>query len=77
MKAATTMILPLGPGYGCGQLVADGTHYGCLPKQDPFMDVGLEFFAVDDGNKAMTTRQLATVMSAGRARFDTIGPGKV
>lgn len=42
-----------------------------------FMDVELKSFAVDDDNNATTMRQLATVMSAGRVRFDTGGPGKV
>jgi len=41
------------------------------------MYVGLELFAVDNGNKATTTQQLATVMPAGSACFDTGGPGKV
>jgi hypothetical protein len=31
----------------------------------------------DDNNNATTMRLLATVMSAGRVRFDTGGPGKV
>lgn len=35
-------------------------------------DVGLEFLAVDDGNNATTTRQLTTVISAGRARLDIL-----
>jgi hypothetical protein len=50
-------------GYGCGQLVADGTQ-DCSPESYPF-------FTVDDGNKVTTTRHMATVMFAGCARFDS------
>jgi len=50
---------------------------GCSPEPNPFMYVGLEFFPVDDSDKATMTRQLATVMPAGSTRFDTGGPGKV
>ena len=35
------------------------------------MDVDLKLFTVDDGSKVATTRHMATVMSAGCARFDS------
>ncbi len=38
----------------------------CSPDPNQFMYVTLEFFAVDNGNKATMMRQLATVMPAGR-----------
>src|SRR6266852_4581852 len=47
---------------------------GCSPEPKPFMYVGSELFIVNNGNKATTTEQLATVMPAGRGRFDTV-PG--
>jgi hypothetical protein len=49
MEAAITMILPL---------AMDGvssSRMACIKTESyPFMDVGLEFFAVDDGNNATT-----------------------
>ena len=48
---------------------------------DPFVAVGLAFFLVDDGEGFPDGDELFVVnwpvMSAGEARFDTGGPGKM
>ena len=58
---------------------------GCAPEPEPapFVDVGLPFFAVDDGDEFPPGDDAAPfpdswpVISAGEARFDTGPPGKV